>query len=116
MGRKGKRYTQAEKQEVMRLVDEGYKYKEISEMTGVSTSTIDSWKYGRYKKRGLLITPPTQTTGSVINKYLLEMANGNDLTPYIGKDITKMMPREIYAFLRLLNLRGKLTTTSSIEL
>ena len=51
-----------------------------------------------------------------INPLLLNMAQGNDLTPFIGKDITKMQPREIYAFLRLLNIHGTLTTTNTIEL
>lgn len=51
-----------------------------------------------------------------INPLLLSLAGDNDLTPYIGKEITKMQPREIFRFLELLNIQGKLTLKQTVTL
>lgn len=55
------------------------------------------------------------STGN-INPNLLRLANGNDLTAYVGRDITQMQPREIWDFLRLLNVKGDFKIEQTIHL
>lgn len=109
MGYSGTRYTQEFKDSAVRMYNEIRNAKKVADNLGVSHYAVQSWiKKANERKQ------PQAT--SDINPLLLSMAQGNDLTPYIGKDITKMLPREIYAFLRLLNIHGKITTTFTIEL
>lgn len=51
-----------------------------------------------------------------INPLLLSMADGNDLSAFIGKEICKMSPREIYKFLELLNIKGDLMVVQRVKL
>lgn len=44
------------------------------------------------------------------------MADGNDLSAFVGKEICKMTPREIYKFLELLNIKGDLMVVQKIRL
>jgi len=107
MGYPGTRYTQDFKDNAVLMYNEIRNAKKVAERLGVSHYAVQSW----IKKANQQNKP----TGE-INPLLVNMAQGNDLTPFIGKDITKMQPREIYAFLRLLNIHGTLTTTNTIEL
>lgn len=118
---KVKQYNNDKKDEVLRLLDEGYTYKEVAELTGVSLSTIDNWKNGpaRKAKREITCTgdaPARQSPATGINPLLIKMANGNDLTDFIGKDITKMQPREIFRFLALINVKGELVISQKIKI
>lgn len=109
MGYSRTRYTQDFKDNAVAMYYEIRNAKKVADNLGVSHYAVQSWiKKANERKQ------PQAT--SDINPLLLSMAQGNDLTPYIGKDITKMQPREIYAFLRLLNIHGKITTTNTIEL
>ena len=102
----GTRYTQDFKDSAVLMYNEIRNAKKVAEQLGVSHYAVCSWiKKANANK---------QTEG--INPLLLNMAQGNDLTPFVGKDITKMQPREIYAFLRLLNIHGKITTKTIIDL
>lgn len=102
----GTRYTQDFKDKAVLMYNEIRNAKKVAEQLGVSHFAVCSWiKKANANK---------QTEG--INPLLLNMAQGNDLTPFVGKDITKMQPREIYAFLRLLNIHGKITTKTTIDL
>ena len=106
MGYPGTRYTQDFKDNAVLMYNEIRNAKKVAEQLGVSHFAVCSWiKKANANK---------QTEG--INPLLLNMAQGNDLTPFVGKDITKMQPREIYAFLRLLNIHGKITTKTIIDL
>lgn len=106
MGYPGTRYIQDFKDNAVLMYKEIRNAKKVAEQLGVSHFAVCSWiKKANANK---------QTEG--INPLLLNMAQGNDLTPFVGKDITKMQPREIYAFLRLLNIHGKITTKTIIDL
>lgn len=107
MGYSGTRYSQEFKDSAVRMYNEIRNAKKVADNLGVSHYAVQSW----IKKANECNKPVGD-----INPLLKNMAQGNDLTPFIGKDITKMQPREIYAFLRLLNIHGTLTTTNTIEL
>jgi uncharacterized protein YjcR len=116
-----KRYKDEDKAEVLRLLAEGYTYKEVAELTGVSLTSIDNWKNGPARKAKREITrtgdaPARQSPATGINPLLIKMANGNDLTEFIGKDITKMQPREIFRFLGLINVKGELVISQKIKI
>lgn len=118
---KTKEYNDNEKAEVLRLLAEGYTYKEVKELTGVSLSSIDNWKNGpaRKAKRETTCTgneQARQSPATGINPLLIEMANGNDLSEFVGKDITKLQPREIFMFLGLINVKGELTISKKIKI
>ena len=58
-------------------------------------------------------TPPAK--GS-INPLLQTLAGDDNLEPYIGKEILKMSPREIFAFLELLGVEGELVIRQKVKL
>ena len=116
---KKKEYNNDERAEVLRLVNEGYTYKEVAELTGVSTSTIDNWKNGPARNAKLQTTRTgdnRQSPATGINPLLIKMASGNDLSEFIGKDITKLQPREIFRFLGLINVKGELVISQKIKI
>ena len=83
MGYPGTRYTQDFKDNAVLMYKEIRNAKKVAEQLGVSHFAVCSWiKKANANK---------QTEG--INPLLLNMAQGNDLTPFVGKDITKMQPR-----------------------
>lgn len=102
-------YTEEKRAEVIELLKSGFSKKEVAEKTGLSYGTIRRWCSldAQNKKRGY--------APGEINKSLLELAGDNDLTPYIGKEITKMTVREIITFLRMLGVRGKLTIEQTLK-
>lgn len=121
MNMKRKVYKDSVRAEVLHLLAEGFTYKEVAELTGVSTSTIDMWKNGPARKGKREITnvgdcPARQSPVTDINPLLIKMADGNDLSDFIGKDITKMQPREIFKFLELINVKGELIISQKIKL
>lgn len=106
-----KKYSEEEKKAAMTLLSDGLSFSDVSNRTGIPANTLLYWskKTAQGKKRD-------ENACSKINPLLLQMAAGNDLTPFVGKEITRMQPREIYAFLRLLNVKGDLVTTNTIKL
>lgn len=117
MGR-GK-YSPEVKKQVLQLVQEGWSIKDIVEMTGVSSTTIDNWKFNRLQKKTLTGKEHAAIFAENeknINPLLLNLAKGNDLTPFVGKKITEMQPREIFKFLETLNIKGELIIEQKIKL
>ena len=102
-------YTEEKRAEVLGLVRSGFSKKEVAEKTGLPYGTICRWCNldAQNQKRGY--------APGEINKSLLELCGDNDITPYIGKEITKMTVREIITFLRLLGVRGKLTIEQTLK-
>lgn len=112
-------FTQAQKDEAVQLYKSGLGSYTIAKRIGCSYKAVLNWvknagipSQGRFNLQPKQPTP-TPTKGE-INANLLRMAGKNSLTPYVGRVITEMQPREIYDFLRLLNLQGTLTIKQTI--
>lgn len=106
-----KKYTEEQKQEALELYEQMKSAKAVAELIGCSHLTVLQWaKKARAKNQ------PTQSKTGNINPNLLRLAGGNDLTAYIGRDITQMQPREIWDFLRLLNIKGDFNIVQTIHL
>jgi transposase-like protein len=105
-----KNYPQETKQEALELLNAGFTSMEVAQQMGISDNTIRRWKqiHEQGKKRGY--------DTSSINRSLLELAGDNDLSAYVGKEITRMSLREIITFLRLLGVKGKLTIEQTLKL
>ena len=56
------------------------------------------------------------TDKKAIHPLLLTLAGDNNLAPYIGKEIVKMTPREIFEFLELLGIEGEITIKQKVKL
>lgn len=104
-------YTQEQKQEAIELYDQLKNLRQVAELTGIYPSTISRWVNGKNAEKQKLTK-----ADSNINPNLLRLANGNDLTAYVGRDITQMQPREIWDFLRLLNVKGDFKIEQTIHL
>lgn len=105
-----KSYPQETKQEALELLNAGFTSMEVAQQMGISDNTIRRWKQinEQGKKRGY--------DTSSVNRSLLELAGDNDLSAYVGKEITRMSLREIITFLRLLGVKGKLTIEQTLKL
>lgn len=106
------KYTEEQKHEALELYEQLKSVREVSTLTGVSIGTISRWinaKKNSAQRQGPL-------DGKGINPNPLRLANGNDLTAYIGRDVTQMQPREIWDFLRLLNVKGDFKIEQTIHL
>ena len=103
-------YPEEKKIEALELLNAGFTSLEVSKQMGISDNTIRRWKQinEQGKKRGY--------DTSSINRSLLELAGDNDLSAYVGKEITRMSLREIITFLRLLGVKGKLTIEQTLKL
>ena len=102
----------------------------VAKEMGISHMSVQAWvKESGFETRPRNDTEKRQTLGislgepkvpkkegGGINPLLLSMANGNDLSAFVGKEITKMTPREIYKFLELLNVKGRLVIEQEIIL
>lgn len=112
---KTKQYTKDEIQAALDLHKEGASYREIANTLGCCIATVGDW----VKKSKADSTPkavPTQTQKVSINNLLLNMACGNDLSKWVGRSITSLSPREIYEFLKAINLQGELKVTQTIRI
>lgn len=96
--------------EALELLNAGFTSFEVAQQIGISDNTIRRWKQinEQGKKRGY--------DTSSVNRSLLELAGDNDLSAYVGKEITRMSLREIITFLRLLGVKGKLTIEQTLKL
>lgn len=108
MARKG--YPEEKKIEALELLNAGFTSIEVAQQMGINYNAIRRWKQlnEQGKKRGY--------DTSSVNKSLLELAGDNDLSAYVGKEITRMSLREIITFLRLLGVKGKLTIEKTLKL
>lgn len=95
----------------------------IGKELGCSPSSVLTWvKKSGFELREAYAKPTTKTVpkqtekNNDINPLLLAMANGNDLSGFVGKEICKMQPREIYKFLELLNIKGELRIEQRVKL
>lgn len=118
---------------VMMYMDGKSSYAVAKEM-GISHMSVQAWVKesgfeirprsshadgtGKRQTLGVSLGEPKipKREGGGINPLLLSMANGNDLSAFVGKEITKMTPREIYKFLELLNIKGRLVIEQEIIL
>ena len=107
------RYTEEFKERACVLYAELQSSKKVAAILGCSHYAVQQW-VKQATKKSAPIPNNRQTDG--INPLLLKMANGNDLTPFIGKDITKMQPREIWDFLRAINVKGDIIIEQRIKL
>jgi hypothetical protein len=106
-----KRYSEEFKREALDAYKQLGSAKAAGELVGCSHFAILQWAK---KAKAASVNVDDRTKD--INPCLLKLANGNDLTAYIGRDITQMMPREIWDFLRLLNVKGDFKIEQTIHL
>lgn len=101
-------YTDEEKAAALGLVKDGLSLREVSQKTGISIGTLSKWSHDQK-----VVTNKNHV--GTINKSLLALAGDNDLSQYVGREITTMTVREIVTFLRLLGVKGKLTIEQTIK-
>lgn len=92
---------------------------EVARVLGVSDYTVQRWLHKAGVKHYRFLATEGKTTPANqgdINPLLLSMADGNDLTKWQGRDITTMQPREIYAFLKDINIHGQLFVNQKITI
>lgn len=106
------KYTEEFKEEALRAYKELGSAKAAGELMGCSHFAVLQWAK---KAKKAASANSVASTGN-INPNLLRLANGNDLTAYVGRDITQMQPREIWDFLRLLNVKGDFKIEQTIHL
>lgn len=104
-------YTEEQKHEALELYEQLKNAKAVAELTGIHHQTVCRWvSISKAEKQ------PKASADKEINPNLLRLAGGNDLTAYVGRDITQMQPREIWDFLRLLNVKGDFKIEQTIHL
>lgn len=109
---KTKNYKKDEIQAALDLHKEGASMRDIAKTLGCGHSTV----YGWIKKANSPKSDATKEQDAPINKLLLSMACGNDLSKWVGRSITSLQPREIYEFLRAINLEGELKVTQTVRI
>lgn len=107
-----KNYTRDEIQTALDLHKEGASMRDIAKILGCGISTVHGW----IKKASAPKSDATKEQDASINKLLLNMACGNDLSKWVGRSITSLQPREIYEFLKAINLEGELKVTQTIKI
>ena len=124
-----RKITKEFKDSAVEMYIENQNASEVAKELGVSRESLLNW----VKAAGFEVNTKPRKTSSCqetasapqsdiknediqINSLLLNMAQGNDLTPFVGKDITKMNPREIFKFLELLNIEGTITIKQKVRL
>lgn len=109
---KTKNYTKEEIQSALDLHKGGASMRDIAKMLGCGTSTVFGW----IKKASAPKSDATKVQKERINSLLLNMARGNDLSKWVGRSITSLQPREIYEFLKAINLEGELKVTQTVKI
>lgn len=99
-------YTDEQREAALGLLNDGLTMREAAEKTGISVGTLCKWNNSQ---------KANSKNSGFIHKSLLDLAGDNDLTPYVGREITKMTVREIVTFLRLLGVRGRLTIEQTLK-
>lgn len=124
-------YSQEFKDKAVMMYIDGKSSKEVGDELGISHMSVQAWvkkagfetrrpgkNNGAEEKQVVSMSaplPPKKADGD-INPLLLSMADGNDLSAFVGKEICKMSPREIYKFLELLNIKGDLVVVQKVRL
>lgn len=122
-------YPQETKDRAVEMYIDGKSAKEVADTVGCSLQAVLTWtreagfdvrpKGGEVKAKDHATTPPAkncQKDRKQINPLLLNLAGDNDLTPYIGKEIVKMTPREIFEFLELVGVEGEIVIKQRVKL
>lgn len=113
-------YTKEFKDKAVEMYIDCQSGREVAKELGISAGTILSWVkaagFASKKEESAPAETSTKQENPQINPLLLNMAQGNDLTAFVGKDITKMQPREIFKFLELLNIKGTLIVEQKVKL
>lgn len=115
---KTKNYTKDEIQTALDLHKEGMSQQSIANIIGCGIASVQRWiskASASSDNNENLPAPPTKAP-EPINKLLLNMACGNDLSKWVGRSITSLQPREIYEFLKAINLQGELKSMQTIKI
>lgn len=102
-----KHYSKQEINEALSVLRAGASVSEVAALVGASDNTVRRWRR-EDMKNGI--------TENKINPLLQQLAGSNDLSRFVGRDITTMQPREIWDFLRAINVKGTIITQQSISL
>lgn len=102
------------KEKAYELLDEGYAPREVAAKLGVASQTIYNWKSGREAKESKLSAPEAER--AAVNPLLSQLAAGNDLSKWAGREVLSLQPRELFALLRALNIEGELTLTQKVTI
>lgn len=109
-----KPYTEEMRTKAHGLLDEGYAPREVAELLGVAPNTIYNWKCRREAKESKLGAPEAER--AAVNPLLSQLAAGNDLSKWAGREVLSLQPRELFALLRALNIEGELTLTQKVNI
>lgn len=108
-----KTYSKNEIQKAIDLHRGGASKSEIARTLGCGYSSVNRWIQGTSQHAN---AAPTEKQQEPINNLLLNMARGNDLSKWSGRPITSLSPREIYDFLKAINVKGELKVTQTISI
>lgn len=112
-------YKEDEIQTALALYKGGASLRDIADTLGCAVATVHYWVKKSKRQsdnKEDVPTPTTKEQDASINKLLLNMACGNDLSKWVGRSITSLQPREIYEFLKAINLQGELKSTQIIKI
>lgn len=121
-------FPQETKDKAVEMYIDGKSSKEIASAIGCSLDSVLKWvKDAGFETRGrggsvkqtklpAASSDNCATDKKRINPLLLNLAGDNNLAPYIGKEIVKMTPREIFEFLELIGVEGDLVIRQKIRL
>ncbi len=106
-------YSYDIKARAVQLYREGAPVSDIAQQLGVNRATIGKWanNAGLWRKR-----PREKKQDEPVNPLLLGMANGNDLSAFRGRTLLSLQPREIWDFLRALNIKGDIQCTQVMQI
>lgn len=115
-----KRYPKELHQRAIAMYRETGNMSAVARQLNVSDYTVQRWLHKAGIKRYNFLNNelPSEKikTESTINPLLKVMAGSNDLSQWQGRDITTLTPREIYDFLRAINLQGELISKTKITI
>lgn len=118
-----KQFTKETKDKAVEMYIDGKSAGVIAEEIGCSGKAVLNWVANAgfdTRGRGGCRNQEPPKKGPVdrkqINPLLLNLAGDNNLAPYIGKEIVKMTPREIFEFLELLGIEGEITIKQKVKL
>ena len=109
-----KPYTEEMRTKAHGLLDEGYAPHEVAEILGVTSQTIRNWKHQRKERESKQSAPEAERVA--VNPLLSQLAAGNDLSKWAGREVLSLQPRELFALLRALNIEGELTLTQKVNI
>lgn len=92
-----KKYTSVNDRIFKLLIEKGISQRELSDLTGISTSAISDWKHKGAKPSAYNVQKICKALGVSSESLLGEMANQPDDIYYIDKD------HDLYEFVKLYN-------------